>query len=163
MRYVWNGLLVIAVIAAVWGVWWYGWGRLKPGPPAVVVQEFLQAVLDRDWGTAQAYMTQHMRGRIGREGLGAMERFVEARLDSFSSYQVVRVTPRDDEVDVVARLTQPVPAGQPGASSSPTPGLHGTPGRLEGDRFVHAHRFQLQREGRGAWRIYQFEEVDERP
>lgn len=155
MRYLLVGLLIIAAI-----IWW-GWGRLKAGPPEVVVQEFLRAVQGHDWGTAQAYMTQHVRGRIGREGFGAMERFVEARLEPFRSFEIIRVTPRGDEVGVVVRLLLPIPEGTSAPPTTQAAGTHGYPGRVEGKQFVHAHRFQFQREGR-AWRIYQFEEVDDR-
>ena len=91
-----------------------------------------------------------------------MQRFVESRLEPFTTFQIVRVTPRGQEVNGFVRLLLPVPADQPQVSAAPLVGLHGTPGRIEGTNFVHAHRFQLQQQGRGAWRIYQFEEVDER-
>lgn len=91
-----------------------------------------------------------------------MQGFVESRLEPFKSYEVVRATPRGDEVDVFVRLLLPVqPGEQPQHEAMSTVGAHGHPGRIEGNQFVHAHRFQLQQEGR-AWRIYQFEEVDER-
>ena len=60
---------------------------------------------------------------------------------------------------VVTRLFLPAPSGASAAQTAV--GAHGAPGRLEGGRFVHAHRFRLQPEGRG-WRIYQFEEMDDR-
>lgn len=161
MRYFWNFLLIAVIVATAWFVWWYGWGRLTAGPPDAVVRAFLQASLDKDWAAAQAYMTQHMRGRIGREGFDAMPRFVEARLELFSTFEIVRIAPQDEEADVVVRLLLPVRDWQPVQPA--TTGMHGTPGRIEGESFVHAHRFQLQREGLGTWRIYQFEEVDERP
>jgi hypothetical protein len=162
MRSLWGVLAVAAVIALGWSVWWYEWGSLKAGPPEAVVQAFLQAVQTRDWGTAEAYMTQHMRGRIGQEGFGAMQQFVEARLEPFSAFEVVRVAPRGEEADVIVRLLLPINEGQSPQPVASTPGIHGGPGRVEGRNFVHSHRFQLQQEGRGAWRIYQFEEVDER-
>lgn len=153
MRYA----LVIVVIAIAT---WIAWGRPISGPPEAVVTRFLRASQGGDWGTAQAYMTQHMRGRIGREGVGAMQRFVEARLEPFASYEIARVTPRGDEVDVVVRLLLPVPAGASPPATQEV-GAHRYPGRVEGDQVVHAHRFQLQQDG-AAWRIYQFEEIDER-
>jgi len=61
-----------------------------------------------------------------------------------------------------ARLFLPVADLGGGHASPELVGAHGHPGRIDGDRFVHAHRFQLQREGR-AWRIYQFEAVDGAP
>lgn len=153
MRFFWLGVLILVVV-------WLAWGRPTAGPPDEVVTRFLRAARERDWGTAQAYMTQHMRGRIGREGFGAMQRFVDSRLEPFDTYEIVRTTARGDEVDVVVRLRLPIPQGEPGHTAMPA-AAHGHPGRVEGDQFVHAHRFQVQREGR-AWRIYQFEEVDER-
>ncbi len=153
MRYVLIGLLALNIA-------WLTWDRPKAGPPEFVVDRFLRAAQGSDWGAAQTYMTQHMRGRIGREGFGAMQRFVEARLEPFTSYAIARVTPRGDEVDVVVRLLLPVPEGaSPPATQEVA--AHRYPGRVEGNQFVHAHRFQVQREGR-AWRIYQFEEIDER-
>jgi len=87
---------------------------------------------------------------------------MEARLEPFRSFEIVGATPRSDEVDIVVRLFLQV-AELRGGHASPEPvGAHGHPGRIDGDRFVHSHRFQLQREGR-AWRIYQFEAVDGAP
>lgn len=157
MRYVLGAVLIVALILLA--AWW-GFGRLKAGPPEAVVTEFLRAVTREDWGTAQAYMTRHIRGRLGQEGIGATERFVQARLEPFRSFEIARVSPRGDETDVVARLLLPVPEGA-APQATPAVGAHTSPGRLEGSRFVHAHRFVLQQEGR-AWRIYQFEEVDDR-
>lgn len=153
MRYV---IVVLAVLALIW----FGWLRVKAGPPEAVVDDFLRAAQSSDWGTAQAYMTGHMRGRIGQEGFGGMQRFVEARLEPFETFEIVRVTPRGDEVDVIVRLLLPV-RDREAHEAMQQVGAHGHPGRIEGNQFVHAHRFQLQQEGR-AWRIYQFEEVDER-
>jgi len=161
MRYVWPALLILIVAATASLVWWLGWGQFTGGPPEAVVREFLLAARSGNWGRAQAYMTKHMQGRIGREGFGAMQQFLESRLEPFTTFEVARVVPRGDEVDVVVRLLLPATPGQVAAAAGRGAG-HGTPGRLEGNSFVHAHRFQLQQEGRGTWRIYQFEEVDER-
>ncbi len=161
MRFFWPGLLIAAVIATGWFGWWVGWGRYKAEPPEAVVQDFLRAAQSGDWGTAQAYMTRHISGRITQEGFGGMQRYLEARLNPFTTFEIVRVTPRNGEVDVVARLLLPIPGGSGGQPVASQPGEHGAPGRVEGSNFVHSHRFVLQREGR-AWRIYQFEEVDER-
>ncbi len=153
MRYVVIGVAILAII-------WFIWLRPVSGPPELVVTRFLQSVQRENWGTAQAYMVQHMRGRIGQEGIYGMERFTAARLEPFRTFQILRTAPRGTEVDVIARLLLPI-AAVPGAHASPEPvGAHGHPGRIEGDQFAHVHRFQLQREGR-AWRIYQFEEVSE--
>lgn len=155
MRYILIALLILVLL-------WWAFGRLRAGPPEAVVGEFVRAVQQENWGRAEAYMTQHVRGRLGREGFGAMEQFVRARLEPFRSFEIVRVSPRGDEVDVVVRLLLPI-SEQPGAAPAASAvGAHTSPGRIEGGQFVHAHRFQLQREGRGAWRIYQFEEIDER-
>jgi len=160
MRYVWSGVLTVVIAATAGLVWWFGWGQYPSGPPETVVREFLQAAQARRWGRAQAFMTQHMRGRLSREGFSAMDRYLEARLEPFDTFEIVRTTPRGDETDVVVRLLLPIPGGQVVVPAQA--GMHATPGRVEGDHFVHAHRFVLQREGLGAWRIYQFEEVDER-
>lgn len=162
MRYLRTGLLIAVIVTIAWFGWWLGWGRFTAGPPEAVVEDFLRAARSGDWGVAQAYMTQHMQGRIGREGFGAMQQFLESRLEPFTAFEIVRVTPREDEVDVVVRLLLPIKEGQTTAEVAGNEAKHATPGRIEGANFVHAHRFQLQREGRGAWRIYQFEEVDER-
>lgn len=161
MRYFWPGVVIIVAISTAALVWWIGWGQYTPGPPEAVVGEFLRAAQSGDWGRAQAFMTQHIQGRVSREGFGAMQRFLESRLEPFATFEIVRVASRGDEVDVVARLLLPIPQGQAPATAALTVG-HVGPGRVEGDNFVHAHRFQLQQQGRGAWRIYQFEEVDER-
>jgi|GEM_PF-4353574 len=153
MRYVVAAVLILTAI-----IWWGG--RLKAGPPEAVVEEFLRAVQRQNWGRAEGYMTQHIRGRLSGEGIGGMERFVGARLEPFQSFEIVRVSRRGAEIDVVARLSLPAPEDASAAQTAV--GAHGAPGRLEGGRFVHAHRFQLQPEGR-RWRIYQFEEVDDRP
>lgn len=153
MRYV---LVIVLIAVAVW----VAWGRPISGPPEAVVTRFLRAAHGGDWGTAQSYMSQHMRGRIGQEGFGGMQRFAKARLEPFTTYDIARVTPRGDEVDVVVRLLLMIPAGA-SLPRAQEVAAHEYPGRMEGNQFVHAHRFQLQREGR-AWRIYQFEEVDER-
>ena len=155
MRYFWAVLLHVVIA-------WLVWGRPTAGPPEVVVARFLRAVQGGDWGTAQAYMTQHMRGRIGREGFGAMQRYVEARLEPFRAFEIVWVTSRFDDADVVARLLPPITGTAIAAGQPQEIARHEYPGRIEGNRFVHAHRFQLQWDG-WAWRIYQFEEVDERP
>ena len=161
MRYFWPGEVIIVAISTAAFVWWFGWGQYTPGPPEAVVGEFLRAARSGDWGRAQAFMTQHIQGRVSREGFGAMQRFLDSRLEPFATFEIVRTVPRGDEVDVVARLLLPIPPGQAPAAAT-RPGSHVGPGRPEGANFVHAHRFQLQRQGRGAWRIYQFEEVDER-
>lgn len=162
MRSFWSGLLIAIIVTTAWFGLWFGWGRFKAGPPEAVVQDFLRAAQSGDWGTAQAYMTRHMRGRIAQEGFGGMQRFLEARLNPFTTFEIVRVLPRNtDDVDVVARLLFPIPGGGVGRPAASKPGDHDAPGRVEGSSYVHAHRFELQREGR-AWRIYQFEEVDER-
>lgn len=141
---------------------WWGFVRLTAGPPEAVVGEFLRAVQGQNWWRAQAYMTQHIQGRLGREGFGAAEQFVRARLEQFQTFEIVRTVPRGDEADVVVRLRLPVSEWPGGEVSPQAVGAHTNPGRVEGDQFIHAHRFQLQREGLGAWRIYQFEEVDGR-
>jgi hypothetical protein len=149
----------VAITLIILGVVWAIWARPVSGPPELVVKRFLQSVQRENWGTAQTYLTRHMRGRLGQEGIGGTERFVDSRLEPFLAFEIIRVTPRGAETDVVTRLLLPV-AEVPGEHTGPEPvARHGHPGRLEGDQFVHAHRFQLQREG-GAWRIYQFEEVD---
>lgn len=160
MRYVWWGVLTVVIAATVGFVWWFGWGQYPSGPPETVVREFLQAAQARRWGRAQAFMTQHMRGRLSREGFDAMDRYLEARLEPFDTFEIVRMMPRGDETDVIVRLLLPISEQQ--TAGPARAGMHGTPGRVEGNHFVHAHRFVLQREGLGAWRIYQFEEVDER-
>ena len=152
VRYV---LMVVAVVVILWAVW------LRPvsGPPELVVGRFLQSVQRENWGTAQTYLVQHMRARTGQEGIGGMQRFTDARLEPFRTFDITGVTPRGGAVDVVVSLRLPV-AEVPGDHAAAEPlAAHGHPGRIEGDQFVHAHRFQLQREGR-AWRIYQFEEVE---
>lgn len=154
MRYVLVAVLIVILA-------WWAFGRVKAGPPEAVVGEFLRAVQEENWGRAQAYMTRHVRGRLSTEGIGGTERYVRARLERFQSFEIVRTAPRGDEVDVVVRLLLPVPEQPAGQVTQPAVGGHGYPGRIEGGQYVHAHRFQLQQEGR-AWRIYQFEEVDER-
>ena len=163
MRIIWIVLLIAVVAGAGWGIWWYGWGRFTAGPPETVVENFLKAVLAKDWGSAEGYMTIHTRNRIGREGQGGMQRFVEARLEPFTAFEIDRATRSNDRADVVARLLLPVPEGQAVPPFAPPVGLHGTPGRIVGTSFVHTHRFVLQIQGRNAWRIYQFEEVDDSP
>ena len=143
----------VAITLIILGVVWAIWVRPVSGPPELVVTRFLQSAQRENWGTAQTYLTRHIRGRLGQEGIGGTERVGD------SLFEIIRVTPRGAETDVIVRLLLPV-AEVPGEHTGPEPAArHGHPGRLEGDQFVHAHRFQLQREGR-AWRIYQFEEVD---
>ena len=141
MRYV---LMVVAAVVVLWAVW------LRPvsGPPELVVGRFLQSVQRENWGTAQTYLVQHMRARTGQEGIGGMQRFTAARLEPFRTFDITDATPRGEELDVVVRLFLPV-ADVPGAhAAGEPPAAHGHPGRIEGEQFVHAHRFQLQRDGR---------------
>ncbi|HEY6103924.1 MAG TPA: hypothetical protein VI007_11950 [bacterium] len=152
MRYVVGALIILSVVLTIWM-------RPVSGPPELVVTRFLQSAQRENWGIAQAYLTRHITGRLGQEGIGGTERFVASRLEPFRRFDIVRVTPREEETDVLVRLILPVAAVPGGHSVSEPPGRHGHRGRIEGDQFVHAHRFQLQREGR-AWRIYQFEEVE---
>ncbi|OFX27946.1 MAG: hypothetical protein A2Z07_08125 [Armatimonadetes bacterium RBG_16_67_12] len=157
MRSIWVGLLVLVVLGTAGLGWWIGWGRFTAGPPEAVVGAFLRAAQAGNWGTAQAYMTRHMQGRLAREGFGAMRGFLATRLEPFATFEIIQVTPRGDEIDVVVRLMRPAKPDEIG-SPPPQPGTHGG-GRIVDGAFVHAHRFQLQQEGQ-AWRVYQFEEVD---
>src|SRR3989304_8038542 len=111
MRAIGFALLVAVVLGAGWGIWWYGWGRFTPGPPETVVENFLKAVLAKDWGSAEGYMTIHSRNRIGQEGQGGMQRFVDARLEPFTAFEIVRATRSNDRADVGARLLLPGPGG----------------------------------------------------
>lgn len=166
MRYLGIGLLVLFAALLVGGAVWFVWGRLAlvSGPPEAVVQDFLRAAKAGDWGKAEGYMTSHMRYRIGQGGVQGMERFAEGRLQPFSTWEIVRVTERVDvaahgarDVAVVVRLSQPVDQMAPSVIAA-----HRAYGHIEGNVFVHAHRFVLHLEGR-AWRIYQFEEADVQP
>lgn len=143
MRYILIAVLILVLA-------WWEFGRLKAGPPEAVVDKFLRAVQRENWGRAEAYLTQHIRGRLGREGIGATEQFVRARLEPFQTFEIARVSPRGDEVDVVVRLLLPVSERPDAQTAQAAVGVHAYPGRIEGGQFVHAHRFQLQQEGRGA-------------
>lgn len=71
------------------------------GPPEAVVQEFLRAARSSHWGRAQGYMTQHVQGRLARESFGAMQQFLQSRLEPSVTFEVVRVASRDGVVRFV--------------------------------------------------------------
>lgn len=79
-------------------------GTIHGRAPEAVVGAFLRAAQAGNWGTAQAYMTRHMQGRLAREGFGAMRGFLATRLEPFATFEIIQVTPRGDESDVVVRL-----------------------------------------------------------